>query len=214
MFDGYDIDSCSEESTSSSSSEDSEDEVVPSIPASLPIIKNNGQVYTYPDGKAGMGESEKKKTKVLGFICCCRERFNAVPRPASLTATCEMCGMVGVRDAFYSKTKRFCSVSCSRSYSSNSKKASILARLQVSSFFFKKKSQQPSKRERYLRFFSFFSLGKTADKKGQSLTEAASHGEAGRLRPIPSESTEPGEIESRYVDEKTRGGSGSLPASA
>ena len=39
--------------------------------------------------------------------------------------------MVGVRDAFYSKTKRFCSVSCSRSYSSNSKKASILARLQV-----------------------------------------------------------------------------------
>uniref|UniRef100_A0A668AT25 Mbt domain containing 1 n=1 Tax=Myripristis murdjan TaxID=586833 RepID=A0A668AT25_9TELE len=97
MFDGYD--SCSEESTSSSSSEDSEDEVVPSIPASLPIIKNNGQVYTYPDGKAGM-------------------------------ATCEMCGMVGVRDAFYSKTKRFCSVSCSRSYSSNSKKASILARLQ------------------------------------------------------------------------------------
>ncbi|KAK0155697.1 MBT domain-containing protein 1 [Merluccius polli] len=94
MFDGYD--SCSEESTSSSSSDDSEDEVVP---ASLPIIKNNGQVYTYPDGKAGM-------------------------------ATCEMCGMVGVRDAFYSKTKRFCSVSCSRSYSSNSKKASILARLQ------------------------------------------------------------------------------------
>lgn len=52
--------------------------------------------------------------------------FSALP-----TATCEMCGMVGVRDAFYSKTKRFCSVSCSRSYSSNSKKASILARLQV-----------------------------------------------------------------------------------
>lgn len=49
----------------------------------------------------------------------------------SSSATCEMCGMVGVRDAFYSKTKRFCSVSCSRSYSSNSKKASILARLQV-----------------------------------------------------------------------------------
>ncbi|CAI5682771.1 unnamed protein product [Oreochromis niloticus] len=106
MFDGYD--SCSEESTSSSSSDDSEDEVVPSIPASLPIIKNNGQVYTYPDGKAGM-------------------------------ATCEMCGMVGVRDAFYSKTKRFCSVSCSRSYSSNSKKASILARLQVNSLSLIKK---------------------------------------------------------------------------
>nr|XP_015212157.1 PREDICTED: MBT domain-containing protein 1 isoform X3 [Lepisosteus oculatus] len=96
MYDGYD--SCSEDTSSSSSSEESEEEVA-SIPANLPIIKNNGQVYTYPDGKAGM-------------------------------ATCEMCGMVGVRDAFYSKTKRFCSVSCSRSYSSNSKKASILARLQ------------------------------------------------------------------------------------
>ncbi|XP_048869778.1 MBT domain-containing protein 1 isoform X2 [Brienomyrus brachyistius] len=96
MFDGYD--SCSEDSSSSSSTEDSDDEQT-NIRAGLSIIKNNGQVYTYPDGKAGM-------------------------------ATCEMCGMVGVRDAFYSKTKRFCSVSCSRSYSSNSKKASILARLQ------------------------------------------------------------------------------------
>nr|XP_020023776.1 lethal(3)malignant brain tumor-like protein 2 isoform X3 [Castor canadensis] len=46
-------------------------------------------------------------------------------------AVCEMCGIVGTREAFFSKTKRFCSVSCSRSYSSNSKKASILARLQV-----------------------------------------------------------------------------------
>ncbi|XP_038639905.1 lethal(3)malignant brain tumor-like protein 2 [Scyliorhinus canicula] len=45
-------------------------------------------------------------------------------------ATCEMCGIVGARDTFFSKTKRFCSVSCSRSYSSNSKKSSILARLQ------------------------------------------------------------------------------------
>lgn len=56
----------------------------------------------------------------------------------SFSAVCEMCGIVGTREAFFSKTKRFCSVSCSRSYSSNSKKASILARLQVSqnpSFF-------------------------------------------------------------------------------
>ncbi|KAM4650392.1 lethal(3)malignant brain tumor-like protein 2 isoform 2-T2 [Discoglossus pictus] len=45
-------------------------------------------------------------------------------------AICEMCGVVGTRGCFFSKTKRFCSVSCSRSYSSNSKKASILARLQ------------------------------------------------------------------------------------
>uniref|UniRef100_A0A6Q2XMN2 Lethal(3)malignant brain tumor-like protein 2 n=1 Tax=Esox lucius TaxID=8010 RepID=A0A6Q2XMN2_ESOLU len=46
-------------------------------------------------------------------------------------AMCEMCGFSGTRDTFYSKTKRFCSVSCSRAYSSNCKKSSILARLQV-----------------------------------------------------------------------------------
>ncbi|XP_045899488.1 MBT domain-containing protein 1-like [Micropterus dolomieu] len=119
MLDGLEEDrsSCSTESSGgsgASSPEDSEDEELgggggggggvtqltsTSSSSSLTLIKTNGQVYTYPDGKAGM-------------------------------ATCEMCGMVGVRDAFYSKTKRFCSVSCSRSYSSNSKKASILARLQ------------------------------------------------------------------------------------
>lgn len=53
MFDGYD--SCSEDTSSSSSSEESEEEVSP-LPSSLPIIKNNGQVYTYPDGKSGMGK--------------------------------------------------------------------------------------------------------------------------------------------------------------
>lgn len=68
MFDGYD--SCSEESTSSSSSEDSEDEVVPSIPASLPIIKNNGQVYTYPDGKAGMGQYIKMSVMAFEVTPC------------------------------------------------------------------------------------------------------------------------------------------------
>uniref|UniRef100_A0A3Q0QWJ3 Mbt domain containing 1 n=1 Tax=Amphilophus citrinellus TaxID=61819 RepID=A0A3Q0QWJ3_AMPCI len=96
MLDGLDEDrsSCSTESSGGRVAQ-----LNPSSSASLTLIKTNGQVYTYPDGKAGM-------------------------------ATCEMCGMVGVRDAFYSKTKRFCSVSCSRSYSSNSKKASILARLQ------------------------------------------------------------------------------------
>ncbi|XP_060020786.1 lethal(3)malignant brain tumor-like protein 2 isoform X3 [Lagenorhynchus albirostris] len=52
------------------------------------------------------------------------------PRKLNDMAVCEMCGIVGTREAFFSKTKRFCSVSCSRSYSSNSKKASILARLQ------------------------------------------------------------------------------------
>uniref|UniRef100_A0A3P9Q9U7 L3MBTL histone methyl-lysine binding protein 2 n=1 Tax=Poecilia reticulata TaxID=8081 RepID=A0A3P9Q9U7_POERE len=42
-----------------------------------------------------------------------------------------MCGTTGTFSTFFSKSKRFCSLSCSRSYSSNSKKSSILARLQV-----------------------------------------------------------------------------------
>uniref|UniRef100_A0A8C2AS86 L3MBTL histone methyl-lysine binding protein 2 n=1 Tax=Cyprinus carpio TaxID=7962 RepID=A0A8C2AS86_CYPCA len=44
--------------------------------------------------------------------------------------TCEMCGTKGTTETFFSRSKRFCSVSCSRSYSSNSKKSSVLARLQ------------------------------------------------------------------------------------
>ncbi|XP_036936791.1 lethal(3)malignant brain tumor-like protein 2 isoform X2 [Acanthopagrus latus] len=43
---------------------------------------------------------------------------------------CEMCGISGYISTFFSKSKRFCSTSCARSYSSNSKKSSILARLQ------------------------------------------------------------------------------------
>uniref|UniRef100_A0A3Q3VZF5 Uncharacterized protein n=1 Tax=Mola mola TaxID=94237 RepID=A0A3Q3VZF5_MOLML len=49
----------------------------------------------------------------------------------SFAVVCEMCGTTGTIKTFFSKTKRFCSTSCSRSYSSNSKKSSILARLQV-----------------------------------------------------------------------------------
>ncbi|KAK6479822.1 MBT domain-containing protein 1 isoform X1 [Huso huso] len=125
MFDGYD--SCSEDTSSSSSSEESEEEVA-SMPASLPIIKNNGQVYTYPDGKAGMAIAGTDAWRQAGSHLL--NVGTLTSRHYLGSATCEMCGMVGVRDAFYSKTKRFCSVSCSRSYSSNSKKASILARLQ------------------------------------------------------------------------------------
>lgn len=67
MFDGYD--SCSEDTSSSSSSDESEEEVAP-LPSSLPIIKNNGQVYTYPDGKSGMGKyvvHEYKEFDIYGF---------------------------------------------------------------------------------------------------------------------------------------------------
>ncbi|XP_035998348.1 lethal(3)malignant brain tumor-like protein 2 isoform X1 [Fundulus heteroclitus] len=43
---------------------------------------------------------------------------------------CEMCGTPGSFSTFFSRSKRFCSLSCSRSFSSNSKRSSILARLQ------------------------------------------------------------------------------------
>ncbi|XP_026523146.1 MBT domain-containing protein 1 isoform X1 [Notechis scutatus] len=138
MFDGYD--SCSEDTSSSSSSDESEEEVPP-LPSNLPIIKNNGQVYTYPDGKSGM-------------------------------ATCEMCGMVGVRDAFYSKTKRFCSVSCSRSYSSNSKKASILARLQVTGKPPTKKAKVLQKQPLVAKLAAYAQYQATV--QNQSKTKAAS----------------------------------------
>ncbi|XP_004080232.1 lethal(3)malignant brain tumor-like protein 2 isoform X3 [Oryzias latipes] len=44
-------------------------------------------------------------------------------------AVCEVCGKTGSFSSFYSKAKRFCSISCSRSHSSNSKRSTILARL-------------------------------------------------------------------------------------
>lgn len=34
-------------------------------------------------------------------------------------ATCEKCGAVGIKHAFYSKSKRFCSLSCSRSFATS-----------------------------------------------------------------------------------------------
>lgn len=77
MLDGLEEDrsSCSTESSGgsgASSPEDSEDEELgegvgggvtqltpPSSSSSLTLIKTNGQVYTYPDGKAGMGQYGK-----------------------------------------------------------------------------------------------------------------------------------------------------------
>uniref|UniRef100_A0A670K2K0 FCS-type domain-containing protein n=1 Tax=Podarcis muralis TaxID=64176 RepID=A0A670K2K0_PODMU len=70
-------------------------------------------------------ENEQQIEKLGNCLHCLHRPMYLCP-----SAVCEMCGIVGTKDAFFSKTKRFCSVSCSRSYSSNSKKASILARLQ------------------------------------------------------------------------------------
>ncbi|XP_067875523.1 lethal(3)malignant brain tumor-like protein 2 isoform X3 [Heterodontus francisci] len=107
MFDGYDSleehGSSSDENftTEESSDEDMEDEEA-------------GQQQDLESGSilGEMNDDESSTDGKLGM------------------ANCEMCGIMGARETFFSKTKRFCSVSCSRSYSSNSKKASILARLQ------------------------------------------------------------------------------------
>ncbi|CAL1541940.1 unnamed protein product [Lymnaea stagnalis] len=41
-------------------------------------------------------------------------------------ATCERCGSVGVKHAFYSKSKRFCSLSCSRSFATHQREGKPL----------------------------------------------------------------------------------------
>ena len=47
---------------------------------------------------------------ILAILC-----FVTIP------GTCEFCGRVGVKHAFYSKSKRFCTLACSRSYSASQK---------------------------------------------------------------------------------------------
>uniref|UniRef100_T1IPJ4 FCS-type domain-containing protein n=1 Tax=Strigamia maritima TaxID=126957 RepID=T1IPJ4_STRMM len=42
--------------------------------------------------------------------------LNQIPIERNGMAVCEKCGTVGVKHAFYSKSKRFCSLACSRSY--------------------------------------------------------------------------------------------------
>lgn len=108
-----------------------------------------------------VGEYNCILTRCHRYTCVCFFGF---------TATCEMCGMVGVRDAFYSKTKRFCSVSCSRSYSSNSKKASILARLQVRAWsVLPQKHQIKLKIALILISVLYFCKGKPPTKKAKVL---------------------------------------------
>lgn len=44
------------------------------------------------------------------------------------------------------------------------------------------------------KYMCFFFQGKTTNEEGKGLTETASDGKAGCLRPVPSKSTEPGQI--------------------
>ncbi|XP_053706619.1 lethal(3)malignant brain tumor-like protein 2 isoform X1 [Synchiropus splendidus] len=68
--------------------------------------------------------AKPRRKKVTGQSLISEEEALDIP------VVCEMCGTKGLTGNFYSKTKRFCSRSCSRSYSSNSKMTSVLARLQ------------------------------------------------------------------------------------
>lgn len=86
MLDGLEEEasSCSSESSGgsgASSAEDSEEEELGGGAgggaSSLTLIRTNGQVYTYPDGKAGMGESRPRPSFFFfsccqGGWCCCR----------------------------------------------------------------------------------------------------------------------------------------------
>ncbi|CAB4038072.1 MBT domain-containing 1-like isoform X1, partial [Paramuricea clavata] len=46
-----------------------------------------------------------------------------IPDPAPVMGTCEFCGFFGVKEKFFSKSKRFCKVECAKKYSaSNIKK--------------------------------------------------------------------------------------------
>ena len=42
--------------------------------------------------------------------------------PFFLTALCELCGFIGEREAFYSKSKRFCRMECAKKFSACQKK--------------------------------------------------------------------------------------------
>lgn len=214
MYDGYE--SCSEESTSSSSSEDSDDEVVPSIPASLPIIKNNGQVYTYPDGKAGMGERLNGNLQLplslpfsfLFFSVNVSERSSP-----SVRLTLSRCCL-----SFPPQRRARCVEwwACAMLFTPK-RSASAACRVRGA---IPPIPKRPASWRDYrwglpllplwcisltmtswlilTRFSGAFS-GQTTNEKSKSFAETASNGKAGCLRPVPSKSTEPVQIKSWYA---------------
>lgn len=213
MYDGYE--SCSEESTSSSSSEDSDDEVVPSIPASLPIIKNNGQVYTYPDGKAGMGERPNGNLHLplslpFSFFIVQSYQWKEF---AKCTSDCvKMSHLFShsyVRDV-WNGGRAGCFLL---------QNEALLQRVVFKELFLQfQKGQHPGETTGegfillllqgisvtltswlILMRFSGPLSGQTTNEKSKSFAETASNGKAGCLRPVPSKSTEPVQIKSWYA---------------
>ncbi|KAK6976280.1 MBT domain-containing protein 1 [Biomphalaria glabrata] len=80
-------------------------------------------------------------------------------------ATCERCGSVGVKHAFYSKSKRFCSLSCSRSFATHQREGKPLSsKLSLPAAV--KKGKPGSKK---------------LNSKNQGLHKASLRGETGRV---------------------------------
>ncbi|KAH9495238.1 MBT domain-containing protein 1 [Bulinus truncatus] len=81
-------------------------------------------------------------------------------------ATCERCGAVGVKHAFYSKSKRFCSLSCSRSFATHQREGKpVNSKLTLPAAV--KKGKPVSK--------------KLTSKSQQGLHKASMRGESGRV---------------------------------
>uniref|UniRef100_A0A672QAR4 Lethal(3)malignant brain tumor-like protein 2 n=1 Tax=Sinocyclocheilus grahami TaxID=75366 RepID=A0A672QAR4_SINGR len=92
---------------------------------------NNSATLSSRSESDGIGKFRNTYINEHGFMTsACHGQVYVNPTQFYVSAvTCEMCGTRGTTETF-SRSKRFCSVSCSRSYSSNTKKSSVLARLQ------------------------------------------------------------------------------------
>ncbi|XP_068161648.1 lethal(3)malignant brain tumor-like protein 2 [Antennarius striatus] len=90
----------------------------------LPAIQRRSATGEPRDRKDDDTDGDDNKKLLKGVVNPGEKKKGKQP------VVCEMCGTTGDMNNFFSKTKRFCSTSCSRSYSSNSKKTSVLARLQ------------------------------------------------------------------------------------
>ncbi|XP_051928320.1 lethal(3)malignant brain tumor-like protein 2 [Hippocampus zosterae] len=59
-----------------------------------------------------------------------RQKQGEQEQPKEETTVCEMCGATGCSSSFYSKSKRFCNITCARSFASRFRKVAGLTRLQ------------------------------------------------------------------------------------
>ena len=96
-----------------SDTEDDDDEnerPFTSTPQSMP--------FKFINGKDGMGKKALKNSEKIKILYTTYSKFS-FQFSLLFAATCEKCGTVGIKHAFYSKSKRFCSLSCSRSFATS-----------------------------------------------------------------------------------------------